>query len=193
MSSPESGNLAYLILLGAVLVFWLFVQNRDSLGKKAQAAAAWGLIFLGTIAGIGLWDDIRQTVAPQQAVFADQGRVELPRAPDGHYYVTLTLNGAPVRFVVDTGASGIVLTRDDALRAGLDLQGLAFYATAMTANGPVQTAPVEIAQMSLGPFSDSEVRAYVNDGEMDESLLGMTYLQRFKRLEISGGKMILER
>ncbi len=78
MSSLAFGNLAYLVLLGGVLVFWLFVQNRESLGKKAQAAAAWGLIFLGTIAAIGLWDDIRQTVTPQQAVFADQGRVALP-------------------------------------------------------------------------------------------------------------------
>ncbi len=63
----------------------------------------------------------------------------------------------------------------------------------MTANGPVQTAPVELARMSLGPFSDTDVRAYVNDGEMEQSLLGMTYLQRFDRLEISGGEMILER
>ncbi|SNR41989.1 retropepsin-like aspartic protease family protein [Puniceibacterium sediminis] len=193
MSSMQLGNLGYLLLLGAILVFWLFVQNRESLGKKAQAAAAWGLIFLGTIAAIGLWDDIRQTVVPQQAVFADQGRIELPRAPDGHYYVTVGLNGAPVRFVVDTGASGMVLTRGDAVKAGLDLDGLAFYSQAMTANGPVQTAPVEIATVSLGPFSDRDVRAYVNDGEMEQSLLGMTYLQRFDRLEISGGKMFLER
>ena len=98
MSSVDIGNLAYLVLLAAVLVFWLFVQNRDSLGKKAQAAAAWGLIFLGTVAAIGLWDDIRQTVTPRQSVFAEQGRIELPRAPDGHYYVTLGVNGAPIRF-----------------------------------------------------------------------------------------------
>jgi aspartyl protease family protein len=193
MSSLHFGNLAYLILLGAVLVFWLFVQNRESLGKTAQAAAAWGLIFLGTIAAIGLWDDIRQTVTPQQAVFADRGQIALPRAPDGHYYVTLELNGEPITFVVDTGASGIVLTRSDAQKAGIGLSDLDFYAQAMTANGPVQTAPVEIAQMRLGPFSDTDVRAYVNDGEMNESLLGMTYLQRFARVEISGGQMILER
>ena len=62
MSSMEYGNLAYLGLLGAVLVFWVFVQNRESLGKKLQQMAAWGLIFLGTVAAIGLWDDIRQTV-----------------------------------------------------------------------------------------------------------------------------------
>lgn len=193
MTSLDLGHLAYLLLLGAVLVFWVFVQNRDSLGKKAQAAAAWGLIFLGTVAAVGLWGDIRRTVLPQQAVIAEDGRIELPRAPDGHYYVTLELNGSPVRFVVDTGASGIVLTRSDAAAAGIDLQGLAFFAQAMTANGPVQTAPVRIDRMSLGPFTDRAVRAYVNGGEMEQSLLGMSYLQRFDRLEISGGTLVLER
>lgn len=193
MSSMDYANLAYLGLLAAVLVFWVFVQNRDSLGKKAQQIAAWGLIFLGTVAAIGLWDDIRQTVRPSQAVFADQGRVELPRAPDGHYYVTLAINGAPTRFVVDTGATGMVLTEADAANAGLNTADLGYFSEAMTANGVVQTAPVQLDSVTLGPFADTNVRAYVNSGEMEQSLLGMSYLQRFARLEISGGRMILER
>lgn len=193
MSAIEIGNLAYLGLLGAVLVFWVFVQNRESLGKKVQQMAAWGFIFLGTIAAIGLWDDISQTVRPSQAVFADQGRVELPRAPDGHYYVTLEINGAPTQFVVDTGASSMVLTLEDADRAGLGTADLAYISEAMTANGVVRTAPVQLDSVNLGPFSDSGVRAFVNSGEMEQSLLGMSYLQRFERLEISGGKLILER
>lgn len=193
MSSMEYGNLAYLVLLGSVLVFWAFIRNRDSLGKKMQQAAAWGLIFLGTIAGIGLWDDVRQTVVPQQAMRIDQGRIELPRAPDGHYYVTLDLNGAPTRFVVDTGASAMVLTAEDAARAGIDEADLAFFSEAMTANGPVLTAPVRIDSVALGPFVDRNVTAFVNSGEMDQSLLGMSYLQHFDRLEISRGRMVLER
>ncbi|MFZ5962959.1 retropepsin-like aspartic protease family protein [Thalassococcus sp. BH17M4-6] len=193
MSSMEYGNLAYLGLLGAVLVFWVFIQNRDSLTKKVQQLAAWGLIFLGTIAAIGLWDDIRQTVRPQQTVFADAGRVELPRAPDGHYYATLDINGAPTFFVVDTGATSMVLTEQDAARAGLSTDTLAYVSEAMTANGLVHTAAVTLDEVALGPFSDRDVRAFVNSGEMEQSLLGMTYLQRFARLEISGGKMILER
>ncbi len=193
MSSFEIGNLAYLGLLGAVLVFWVFVQNRDAIGKKFQQMAAWGFIFLGTIAVIGLWGDIRQTVLPTQAVFADQGRIELPRAPDGHYYVTVDINSAPIRFVVDTGATGVVLTEGDADRAGISTRDLAFFSEAMTANGPVRTAPVRLDRVTLGPFSDSDVRAYVNSGEMEQSLLGMSYLRRFSRLEISGGKLVLER
>ena len=84
MSSMDYGNLAYLVLLGAVVTFWFFVQNRQSLNKTLQQGAIWGLIFLGTIAAVGLWGDIRQTVNPQQLVMTDTGRIEVPRGPDGH-------------------------------------------------------------------------------------------------------------
>ncbi|WP_226621694.1 TIGR02281 family clan AA aspartic protease [Alloyangia pacifica] len=193
MSEIEIGRLGYLGLLLTALVLWMFVQHRGRLVQKLQQLAAWGLIFLAVLAAIGLWDDIRHTVTPQQSVFADQGRVELPRAPDGHYYLTLQINGTPVDFVVDTGASGMVLTREDARRIGIDPAELAFHSSARTANGAVQTAPVRLDTVTLGRFEDRNLPAYVNGGEMDKSLLGMTYLQRFDRLEISGGRMVLER
>ena len=141
MSAMDYGNLAYLILLGAVIVFWFFVQNRQSLNKTLQQGAVWGLIFVGVIAAVGLWGDIRLTVQPQQLIMEDAGRIEVPRGPDGHYYLTLDINDAPVRFVVDTGATSMVLTQEDAKRVGLDEDDVIFYSEAMTANGLVRTAP----------------------------------------------------
>ncbi|MCR9108092.1 TIGR02281 family clan AA aspartic protease [Marivita sp. XM-24bin2] len=193
MSAMDYGNLAYLILLGAVIVFWFFVQNRQSLNKTLQQGAVWGLIFVGVIAAVGLWGDIRQTVQPQQLVMEDAGRIEVPRGPDGHYYLTLEINDAPVRFVVDTGATSMVLTQEDAKRVGLDEEDVIFYSEAMTANGLVRTAPVRLDDVALGPFHDRDVRAFVNEGEMSKSLLGMEYLNRFARLEINNGRLILER
>lgn len=193
MSSMEIGNLVYLGLLGGVLLVWFFLANRDGLGRKLQHAAAWGLIFLGTIAAIGLWGDIRQTVLPRQAVIADEGRVELPRAPDGHFYADVEVNGTPARFMVDTGATGTVLTRDLARRAGLAEDDVVFYSEAMTANGAVRTAPVTLDRVALGPFVDRDVAAYVNEGEMSNSLLGMSYLRNFSRVSIEGDRMVLER
>ncbi|KUF11952.1 retropepsin-like aspartic protease family protein [Pseudoponticoccus marisrubri] len=193
MTGDQTASLIYLVLLGGVILTWYVVANRGGLGKMAQHLAAWGLIFLGVIAAYGLWADIRQTVMPQQSVFAEEGRIELPRAPDGHYYVTLDVNGQPLRFVVDTGASAMVLTQEDAARAGLQQDELFFFSEAMTANGAVQTAPVTLDRVALGPVTDRNVRAYVNSGEMSQSLLGMSYLDRFARIEISGGKLVLER
>ena len=193
MTGHEYGRLAYLGLLALALVLWFFFRDRTRLGLKLQYLGVWALILLGAIAAVGLWGDIRQTVVPQQAVFAEDGRVALPRAPDGHYYVSLDLNGVPTRFVVDTGATGMVLSRNDAERAGLTPDQLIFRGQANTANGMVRTAPVRLESVGLGPFTDRNVRAYVNEGEMRTSLLGMSYLQRFDRLEISNGQLILER
>ncbi len=193
MNSFEVGRLSYLLLLGAMLVFWLFVRDRKRLGAKLQALMAWALIFIGVIAAVGLWDDIRSTVIPQQSVISDTNTIILPRAPDGHYYVTLDINDTAIRFVVDTGASDIVLTRNDAQRAGIDLDGLAFLSQANTANGVVRTAPTRLKTVTLGPVMDQNVTALVNSGDMRTSLLGMRYLQRFERLEIQSDRMVLQR
>ncbi|MDD9744167.1 MULTISPECIES: retropepsin-like aspartic protease family protein [Marinovum] len=193
MSAMDTGQLIYLVMLLAAVVFWFVVANRNSMGKVMQHAALWGLIFLGAIAAVGLWGDIRQTVVPRQAVFSDQGRIEVPRSPDGHYYLTLDVNGHPTRFVVDTGATSIVLLEADARAAGIDPARLNYSGTAMTANGAVRTARVVLDEIGFEEMTDRRVTAFINEGEMAESLLGMSYLQRFDRLEISGGRLILER
>jgi aspartyl protease family protein len=193
MSSFEWGNLIYLILLLAMILSWFVAQNRQSLGKSAQQALAWGLIFVGVIAAIGVWDDIRQTVLPSQGAITASGKIEVPRARDGHYYLTLQVNGQAVDFLIDTGASQVVLSHSDADRLGLVTADLAYTGRAMTANGEVRTAPVRLDSVRLGPVEDRNIRAWVNEGEMDKSLLGMSYLQRWNRIEITGGALVLSR
>ena len=150
------------------------------------------MIFVGALAAAGLWQDIRRDVIPRQAVLSD-GRIELPAAADGHFYLTAEVNGAPVRFVVDTGASEMVLTRRDAERAGLDPAGLVYLGQARTANGTVATATVTLDSVRIGPVEDRGVRALVNRGEMDVSLLGMSYLNRFEAIEMRRDLLVLTR
>ncbi len=193
MTSWETGNLIYLIVLLGAVVFWFVVSNRQSLGKITQQALVWGLIFMGMIAAYGLWEDIRGTVIPRQAVFSEEGRIELPLQADGHYYLTADVNGVPTRFVVDTGATAVVLTQNAARAAGLNPDDLAFTQIANTANGSVRTAPVVLDSIGVGALQERGFRALVNGGEMPESLLGMSYLSRFARIEIAGGTLVLER
>jgi aspartyl protease family protein len=192
MQDFDFARLTYLMILGSVLLVWFVAQNRASLGKLAQQALIWGLIFVGALAAVGLWEDIRQTVRPMQSVVAGD-RIEVPRAPDGHYYLTVEIEGVPVRFVVDTGASQIVLSQSDAERIGLDTKSLAYLGRAYTANGEVRTAPVRLESLAVGPVRHENLRAVVNQGEMDQSLLGMEYLQRFSSIEITGGRLVLSR
>jgi aspartyl protease family protein len=192
MDSNDLPRLLYLVILGTAIVGWFIAENRNSLGKAARMAIAWALIFLGVIAGYGLWGDVSRDMVPRQSVLEDGARIEVPRGPDGHFHLVLHLNGVPVEFLVDTGASDIVLTRDDAERVGLDPASLAFLGTAETANGPVRTAYSSVDDVALGPINFDRVRVAINGGEMPGSLLGMSFLSRFDRLEISGDRLTLE-
>ncbi len=192
MSDFDYARLFYLVLLGAAVLLWFFAQNRASLGKLTQQALIWGLIFVGVIAAVGLWGDIRNTVQQGQQIASD-AQIELPRADDGHYYLTADVNGAPVLFVVDTGATQIVLSQADAESAGLDTDDLAYIGRAYTANGEVRTAPVWLESITVGPIEDLGVKAVVNEGDLEQSLLGMDYLQRYSSVEISGGTLVLKR
>jgi aspartyl protease family protein len=192
MDGNDFGQLAYLVLLGLVIAGYFVAQNRQGMGKTAQQAAVWGLIFVGAIAAAGMWGDIRRDVAPRAGMQAD-GRIEVPVSRDGHYHMTLDINGQPVDFIVDTGASQMVLSRADAARVGLDPGSLAFLGSAQTANGVVRTAQVTLDTVAFCEMTDARVRAVVNDGAMDGSLLGMTYLSRFSRIEIENGRLVLSR
>ncbi len=193
MRDIDPGQLIYLILLLVAVGGWFLGQGRANLGKMSQQALVWVFIFIGVIAVVGLWGDIRQTVAPRQSVMSEAGRIELPRAQDGHYYVTAQINGVPVNFVVDTGASAVVLTLKDAQRAGIDTDRLAFAGQAGTANGVTQVASVRLERFDIGGISDPGLRVLVNQGEMRNSLLGMSYLQRYGSVEIRDGTLILTR
>lgn len=193
MDSTDFGQAAYLILLLVAIGGWMVASNRGRLGHMTQQAAVWGFIFLGTIAAVGLWGDISRTVMPQATVLDGGMRIVVPQGSDGHYHLTMDLNDVPVDFIVDTGASDLVLSKQDAERIGIDPSTLAFAGVASTANGAVRTARARIGTVTLGNHVERDVPAEVSGGQMPGSLLGMTYLQRFARIEIADNRMILTR
>ncbi|NOD63564.1 MULTISPECIES: TIGR02281 family clan AA aspartic protease [unclassified Ruegeria] len=193
MDGGSFGQLVYLVILGTVLVFWFISYNRQSLNKTLQQVMAWVFIFVGVIAIIGLWEDIRSTVNPAPQMTVTGETIEVPRAYDGHYYLPVLVNGEPINFLVDTGASQIVLSAQDAKRAGIDPDQLNYFGRALTANGEVRTAPVRLETLTVGPITDQNVSAWVNEGELHKSLLGMDYLHRFSNIQFANGRMILSR
>lgn len=192
MDSSDFPRLVYLVILLTAVVGWLIAENRNSLGKTARSLIVWGLIFIGVMAGYGLWVDIRNDITPQQSVLEGGAGITVPRAQDGHFHLTVRINDVPVEFLVDTGATDIVLTRRDAERVGLDPDTMPFLGRANTANGVVETAYGSVDSVALGPFRFTDVDVAVNSGDMAGSLLGMSFLSRFSRLEISGNRLLLE-
>lgn len=193
MANFDTANLIYLIVLLAMVGGWFFMQSREGLNKTLQYAAVWAMIFIGGAAAVGLWQDISRDARSPQISVSGTDQIIVPRSRDGHYYLTVDVNGANLRFVVDTGATDMVLTQSDAARAGIDPDGLAYLGRANTANGEVRTAFVRLDSVELGSVTDRDVPAVVNEGVMEQSLLGMGYLQRWGRIEITGGELILTR
>ena len=191
MDGDIVARLAYLGIILVALIGWGLVEYRGKLGFAVRSAVAWGMIFVGAAGGYGLWGDIRGSILPDQTV-TQSGQIEVPRAQDGHYYLTLVIDGTKIEFLADTGASTVVLSDRDARKLGIDLDGLAYLGQAETANGVVRTASVSLKDVELGPFRDRKINASVTKGAMEVSLLGMDYLGLY-RIEIDQGKMILSR
>jgi len=191
MDDFELSRLLYLSLLGAAVAAGVFAAYRGRLAAGVRDALTWGLIFVGLIAAYGLRDDISRALNPSAPIALPGGALELRRAEDGHFHLEAEVNGETVRFLVDTGATVTVLTREDARRVGLDPARLSFTGRAATANGAVATAPVRLDRLELGEFSFRAVPAHVNGGELFQSLLGMDLIGRFARVSLEGDRLTL--
>jgi aspartyl protease family protein len=111
---------------------------------------------------------------------------------NGHFLVAAAVNGAPVRFLVDTGATYVALSREDAAAAGINLNTLNFDRRVMTANGEGRAAALTLRELRLGQMAQEEVPAMVIDAPMPVSLLGMSFLKRLTGYEIRDGKLYLD-
>ncbi len=197
LSGDDWARLVYLGMLGIVLATYALVALRGQILTGLRHAILWALLFTGAVAGYGLWENMTPRLMGVQQDM--EGRaLEVRRGRDGHFHLTLDLTGPPggiptqIRFILDTGASELVLTREDAAKLGFGDGDLAFIGTARTANGITRTAPVRLERVMLGASEQQNVRALVNEGELHVSLLGMGYLSRFSRLEIAGDRLRIE-
>ncbi len=192
LPGDDIARATYLVVLGSALIGIVLLRMRPGLIQGLKTVAAWVVIFGVVAIGASLYEDV-QNQHPMQSYSAQDAQITVPRSRNGHYYLTLAVNGVPTRFVVDTGATDIVLTQEAARAAGIPLDNLPYMGRAMTANGEVRTARVTLNSLTLDGITDTNVKASVNGGALYESLLGMRYLSRFEKIEISGNEMILTR
>lgn len=176
-----------LALFALLAVIW---GGARRMSDNLRNMAVWVLIFLGAILVYSARDRLTQQFDTRAARMTDAG-VEILRGADGHFRVTLGVNGVPVAFIIDTGASQIVLAPKDARRAGIDPDALAYFGLAETANGTVRMARVTLETVTLGTMTARNIAASVNQVPMSQSLLGMTYLNRFSEISIRRDRMVL--
>jgi aspartyl protease family protein len=122
---------------------------------------------------------------------SDAGRIA--RSADGHYWASAEVDGAPVRFLVDTGASTVALTLTDAERLGLDTAALRYDQPVSTAAGRERAAAVTLSHVTIAGVRVDGVRALVMRSGLSASLLGMSYLGRLSRIEATPEALVLSR
>jgi aspartyl protease family protein len=120
------------------------------------------------------------------------GSVVLKADPRGHFNADLQVNGGRVAMMVDTGASIIALTHEDARRAGLYPNPADFRIPINTANGSIGAAPVRLREVRLDRILVRDVDAVVlPPGKLKTSLLGMSFLQRLSGFNVANNTLVL--
>ncbi|MCC6482567.1 MAG: TIGR02281 family clan AA aspartic protease [Sphingomonadaceae bacterium] len=147
----------------------------------------------GAVAAAAMALDAGASATPQRLVLlgpplTPQGS-EVRRAADGLFYVMAIVNGTPVKFLVDTGATMVVLTPDDARRVGVSPDGTLYNSSAETANGRTAMARVTLNEMIVGSKRTEAIDAAVVQGNLPVSLLGQNWLAQLNSITISGDKL----
>ena len=172
---------AWACMLGAlVLTFLHFGELREALGLKLAPAD------FGTLTDAGR----RGGGSPSRQT---DKTVEIRAASNGHFHATAYVNGRPVEVMVDTGATMVALTWEDARQAGLFLKNQDFRHKVSTANGSARVATVTLDSVSIGDITVRNVRAAVAEpGKLQTTLLGMTFLGELSRTEMTRGMLLLQ-
>jgi aspartyl protease family protein len=201
MDHAWNADLAYKIILLVALVagFVAFARSsRMRIGTIARYALIWIAIALVIAAGFTAREDLESFGARMLADFLpSHGMTTGPRtisfraASNGHFHVDAVVNDVGIKMIVDTGATVVSLSRRDAARVGIDVSRLAFTQRVQTANGTVLAAPVTLRELRVGPIALANVRAAVNDGRTEESLLGVSFLGRLQSYTVSGKTLTL--
>jgi len=119
--------------------------------------------------------------------------VQIRAGAHGHYFANAEINGRPVGVLVDSGASIVALSYDDAQRAGVLVRDSDFTQRVNTANGVARVAPVMLDRVSIGNITVRNVPAAVTErGSLGTSLLGMSFLGRLQRVDMRAGTLILQ-
>ncbi|EJB08068.1 clan AA aspartic protease, TIGR02281 family [Rhizobium leguminosarum bv. trifolii WSM597] len=170
--------------------------RRSSIGETMRQMMIWLVIILALVTvylyrqeALGVGNRLLAGLVPGRAVVVttSEGGQEiiLHKLLNGHFEADVAVNGKTIEMLVDTGASMVALSHEDAERIGIDLSRLSYSMTVMTANGRGRAAPVTLDQVAIGPIVRNNVAASVaEDGRLDQSLLGMSFLETLGSLQM---------
>ncbi|OWV77354.1 aspartic protease [Rhizobium sp. R339] len=195
LQSEEFGRFIYLLPIALMLSAGIWASRR-SVGETMRQLTIWLVIILALATvylyrqeALGVGNRLLAGLVPGRAVVVTTSEggqeVILHKLLNGHFEADVGVNGQTVEMLVDTGASMVALSHEDAERIGIDLSRLTYSMTVMTANGRSRAAPITLDQVAVGPIVRNNVAASVaEDGRLDQSLLGMSFLETLGSLQM---------
>ena len=199
LTQSQFGQLVPLVILAVIFAAGAFSRRQKFSGLVASFGL-WAGLFVLALVGYTYREDLRDVVArvagelvPSTAIVdSEAGTATFRRGLDGHFTLASTVNGVRLPLLFDTGASAVVLSYRDAQSAGIPVETLSFTLPVMTANGTGRAAVVTLDRIEVGEIARRNVRAFVaEDGALQGSLLGMSFLETLSRYAVEGNRLEL--
>lgn len=195
LTSPDLiQTVAVLALVSSSLLFVRQFKIKETVRNILMWVGVGGVLLIGFSFQeelFALGRRLRADLIPGTPVQTSANEMVISASEGGGFHVYGKVNGVLMRFLIDTGASSIVLSPADAKRLGLDLATLDFNRPYETANGIGYGASAEVDELTVGHIRLTHVPVSINGAPMSSSLLGMTFLNRMKSFSITGRKLVL--
>lgn len=198
-SQDDMMRAGYLAVLASFVGWGFFSGGWRNVRRDMRDLVFWFGAILVVAGAYSFKDDARAVfnrvggaLVPGLAVPGLPGEVVITRSQGGMFLVDGTVNGTALRFIFDTGASGVSLTAADAKAAGIVPLATDYSIETSTANGTAMVAPVILDSLTIGSIRLKRVQATVSkEGALSRSLLGHTFLDRLQSYEVRGDRLIL--
>lgn len=195
----DGNQVAEFVYLMAILVLVIsaLMVRKIPIGKGLQMFAGWVMIFLAAFVAFALKDDfidlgkrvLQEGRGDMVAVQAGE-TIRIKQSLDGHFWVDATLNGEPVRFLIDSGATTTSISVDTARRAGIEPRG-GLPAMVRTANGTVLVDRGRAETLRVGTIEREDLAVHISEAFGDMNVLGMNFLSSLSGWGVEGRWLIL--
>lgn len=195
LNNDDFAHLIYLLPITALLSAGV-IAGRRNIGETLRHLIVWLLIILALATAYLYRQDFAEVanrlmagLMPGHAVVmtTSEGAQEviLHKRQGGHFQATVEIDGKSIDMLIDTGASSVALSYEDADRLGLEPEKLGYTVTVMTANGRARAAPIRLQNIAIGPIVRQNISATVAErGRLEQSLLGMSFLATLGSLQM---------
>ena len=188
------------LIWGVVCILLLvssLAARRLPLGYIAKAGLAWVAIFAALFAifsfrfeFIGIWERVKADISGTGGQSVSSEAIKLRRQDDGHYWLMVDINGKPVRFMVDSGATMTAINATTAMEAGVEADG--YPVILSTANGRVAAKRANVRSLTVGPHRIENHPVVVSKRFGDVNLLGMNFLNSMQSWRVEANMMVLQ-